>query len=44
MGLAAVARRARVAAWMAAAPDRAPDIVGRGPDGPSDEATLRYFS
>lgn len=45
LGPEADERRARVTAKLAAAaPGCAPDIAGLGPDGPSDEATLRHFS
>jgi 2-polyprenyl-6-methoxyphenol hydroxylase-like FAD-dependent oxidoreductase len=44
IGPAAEALRARVAARTAVAPGRAPDVVGLGPDGPSDAATLHHFS
>lgn len=45
VGAEADARRARVLPLLAsAAPGCAPDLVGLGPDGPSDEATLRAFS
>lgn len=44
IGPADDAWRARVLYRLAAEPERAPDLAGRGPDGPSDEATLRYFS
>lgn len=38
-------RRARVLPRLASAtPGCTPDLVGLGPDGPSDEATLRHFS
>ena len=44
IGPEADARRARVLSKLAAAaPGSAPDLIGRGPDGPSDEATLRNF-
>jgi 2-polyprenyl-6-methoxyphenol hydroxylase-like FAD-dependent oxidoreductase len=42
-GPEADARRARALPLLAAEPDRAPDVVGRGPDSPSDEATRRRF-
>jgi menaquinone-9 beta-reductase len=44
VGPEADARRARVLPRLAAEPGRAPDLVGLGPDGPSDAATLRDFS
>ncbi len=45
IGPEADARRARVLPRLAAAaPGDAPDLVGLGPDGPSDAATLCYFS
>lgn len=44
IGPEADARRARVLPRLAAAaPGSAPDLTGVGPDGPSDEATLRNF-
>ena len=44
IGPEADARRARVFPKLAAAaPGSAPDLTGLGPDGPSDEATLRNF-
>jgi len=44
IGPEADARRARVLPMLAAvAPGSAPDLVGLGPVGPSDEATLRNF-
>ena len=45
IGAEADARRARVLPRLAAAAaGSAPDLVGLGPDGPSDEATLRNFA
>lgn len=45
VGTEADDRRARVLPLLATtAPGRAPDLVGLGPDGPSDEATLLTFS
>jgi hypothetical protein len=45
IGPAADDRRARVLLKLASAESgRVPDLVGLGPDGPSDEATLRHYS
>ncbi|MFN8515400.1 MAG: FAD-dependent monooxygenase [Chloroflexia bacterium] len=37
-------RRARVFPLLAAESERAPDMLGRGPEGPNDAEVLRYFS
>ena len=41
-GPAADARRARVLPRLAAEPQRAPDVVGLGPESPSDDAARRF--
>ena len=42
-GPEAEARRAHALPLLAREPDRRPDIVGLGPDAPSDEAARRRF-
>ena len=43
MGPEADERRARVGARLETEPDRMPDIIGLGPDAPSDEATRQFL-
>ncbi len=43
MGAEADERRARVRARLETEPDRWPDVIGLGPDAPSDETTRRFL-